>query len=102
MIYREKHERSKRLKKYLEQYGRWKDCEKDRGRVVYRDMQTCTDASFLNCLNDGTVDYIKTVGCISALFLMPEAINVRIKGLAGAERTQGFLLSGGCDGKSSS
>ena len=27
---------------------------------------------------------------------MPEVINVRIKGLAGAKRTQGFLLSRGC------
>ncbi|MFW5556139.1 MAG: transposase [Roseburia inulinivorans] len=57
-------ERSERLKKYPEQYDRWQDCEKDRGRVVYWDMQTCTDASFLDCVNDGTVDYIKTIGCM--------------------------------------
>lgn len=33
---------------------------------------------------------------------MPEVINVRIRGLAGAELTQGFLLSGEYDSKSSS
>ena len=30
-----------------------------------------------------------------ALFLMPEEINVKIRGLAGAKRTQGFLFSEG-------
>lgn len=57
-------ERSESLRKYLEQYDRWKDCEKDRGRVVYRDMQTCADASFLDCVNEGEIDYIRTVGCM--------------------------------------
>lgn len=57
-------ERSARLKKYLEQYDRWKSSEKDRGRVVYRDMQICTDASFLNCINEGEIEYIQTVGCM--------------------------------------
>ena len=55
-------ERSERLKKHLEQYDRWEDHEKDRGRVAYRDMQVCTDASFLDCINEGGVDYIRTVG----------------------------------------
>ena len=27
-------------------------------------MQTCTDASFLDCVNDGTAGYIRTVGCM--------------------------------------
>lgn len=76
-------ERSKRIKKYLEQYDRWDDCEKDRGRVVYRDMQSCTDASFLDCVNEGTVDYIRTVGCM-------EQVRVPIeKDLAGNDITVG-------------
>ena len=57
-------ERSARLKKYLERYDRWQSSEKDRGRVVYRDMKICTDPSFLDCINEGEIDYIQTVGCM--------------------------------------
>ena len=59
-----KEERSKRLKKFLEQYDRWQDQEKNRERLEFRDMQVCTDASFLDCVKDGEADFIKTVGCV--------------------------------------
>ena len=57
-------ERSGKLKKYLDRYDRWQSQEKNRERMEYRDMKVCTDASFLDCVREGGVGYIGTVGCM--------------------------------------
>ena len=57
-------ERSKELKKYLDSFDQWKSREKNRERMEYREMRTCTDASFLDCVKNGDMSYIKTVGCL--------------------------------------
>ena len=57
-------EKAGELKKYLNQYDRWQGQEKNRERMEYRDMKVCTDASFLNCVREGSVGYIGTVGCM--------------------------------------
>ena len=57
-------ERSKELKKYLDSFDQWKSWEKNRERMEYREMRICTDASFLDCVKNGDMSYIKTVGCL--------------------------------------
>lgn len=57
-------EKSEKLKKYLEKYDRWQSREKNRERIEYRDMKVCTDASFLDCVREGDIGYIVTVGCM--------------------------------------
>lgn len=36
--------------------------EKNRERMEYREVDSCTDSSFLSCVKEGNTEYIKTVG----------------------------------------
>lgn len=36
--------------------------EKNRERMEYREVDSCTDSSFLSCAKEGTIKYIKTAG----------------------------------------
>lgn len=36
--------------------------EKNRDRMEYREVDSCTDSSFLSCVKEGNNEYIKTVG----------------------------------------
>jgi len=57
-------ERSGSLKQYLEKYSKWSSQEKNRGRIEYRDFQVCTDPTFLECVREDGITYIKSVGCV--------------------------------------
>lgn len=58
-------EKSKTLQPYMESYSEWKGMEKNRERIEYREFKTCTDASFLECVREGEIPYIKSVSCVT-------------------------------------
>ncbi len=60
-------ERSKTLQPYINSYSRWKDQEKNRERIEHRDFKACTNPSFLECVREDGVDYIKSVGCATQI-----------------------------------
>ncbi len=57
-------ERNDDLKPCLEKYSKWGSQEKNRGRIEYRDFQACTNPTFLECVREDGMAYIKSVGCV--------------------------------------
>ena len=56
-----KDEQSRRLRPYLEKYDCWEKTEKNRERIEYREFEACRDASFLDCVSQGELPFIKSV-----------------------------------------
>lgn len=60
-------ERTKRLKQYIEKYDKWYRMEKNRERIEHRDVRVCTDATFLECVRQEEIPFIKSVGCVTQI-----------------------------------
>lgn len=58
----EKKNRSREIQKYISQMEHSESMEKNRERMEYREVDSCTDSSFLSCVKEGNIGYIKTVG----------------------------------------
>lgn len=58
----EKKNRSREIQKYISQMEHSESMEKNRERMEYREVDSCTDSSFLSCVKEGNMGYIKTVG----------------------------------------
>lgn len=50
------------LAQYMERLSRWEEQEKNRERIEYRCCTACTDATFLDCVREGEVSCIRSVG----------------------------------------
>ena len=57
-----KEEQSREIQDYINQMDHSGSMEKNRERIEYREVDSCTDSSFLNCVKEGIIEYIKTVG----------------------------------------
>ena len=57
-----KEEQSREIQDYINQMDHSGSMEKNRERIEYREVYSCTDSSFLNCVKEGIIEYIKTVG----------------------------------------
>lgn len=58
-------ERAEKLRQYVEKYDEWSGTEKNRERIEYREFGVCTDATFLECVKQGEIPFIKSVGCVT-------------------------------------
>lgn len=57
-----KEEQSREIQDYINQMDHSGSMEKNRERIEYREVYSCTDSSFFNCVKEGIIEYIKTVG----------------------------------------
>lgn len=58
----ESEEKSPEIEKYTSSMSEYAGSEKNRERMEHRKFLACTQTSFLGCVRDDGIDYIKTVG----------------------------------------
>jgi len=86
-------ERTKKLKQYMEKYDKWQKQEKNRERIEHREVRVCSDASFLECVRQGEMPFIKSVGCVTQIRVPvekdPEGNDITVS-------REEFLKNGSC------
>ncbi|MEG1592727.1 MAG: ISAs1 family transposase, partial [Chryseobacterium sp.] len=58
----EKRDQSREIQNYINQMDHSESMEKNRERIEYRAIDSCTDIFFLSCTKKGNFEHIKTVG----------------------------------------
>lgn len=86
-------ERTKKSKQYMEKYDKWQKQEKNRERIEHREVRVCSDASFLECVRQGEMPFIKSVGCVTQIRVPvekdPEGNDITVS-------REEFLKNGSC------